>query len=397
MSSEIDYLTIKEIKKSWIILRNKCIKKIEQSYNNFGLDTCLSIHFLGIKSEKEETFRLKINSFISSYQFTESNLSLLGMLSYFRWIDSEQNKELFENGLLKLMSKKPSTGGVGFVSHIRLVVGVVFGYIGFGLKNHDQFKWLNNIMETYIKNVNKNTRDALLAAYLYDILNEQTKVEDILVKSKLIDGRDQVVALWMAINIINSSKIMSLKEGLVNNLYKITPSGFDTVDCAMTCNIIDNLLGNASNLLTEKGLDYLINLVKTFRYCIKRENNLQNEKDVQRVLWTMLRANYDDVVDEEYLKRYGLKNYKLDFGIKHLRTIVEVKYVGTKTNPKKIQDEMLADSQGYLNSSDEFDKIIFFIYDGSPKFNVYNDSQFVKDLKRVAGVKEVIVEPGRAT
>ena len=61
-------------------------------------------------------------------------------------------------------------------------------------------------------------------------------------------------------------------------------------------------------------------VLESFPYTIKRDlqylkKPLKDEKDVQRVLWTVLRSHFTDLVDEEVLGKFGLKHYQDDFGI----------------------------------------------------------------------------------
>lgn len=45
-----------------------------------------------------------------------------------------------------------------------------------------------------------------------------------------------------------------------------------------------------------------------------------------------------------------IKNYRRDFGVLDLGTLIEVKFVGEKTDVASIQEEILADLPGYLTA-----------------------------------------------
>ena len=143
-------------------------------------------------------------------------------------------------------------------------------------------------------------------------------------------------------------------------------------------------------------LSGLARILESFPYTLKRDytyrkRELDDEKDVQRILWTILRSHYPDLVDEEMLGKFGLKHYKDDFGIPSLATIVEVKVIRETTDLKGLQDELMTDSIGYFSSPSGYRHLVFFIYN---KANRQVDSAFVKALESLAPVAAVFVIPG---
>jgi hypothetical protein len=50
------------------------------------------------------------------------------------------------------------------------------------------------------------------------------------------------------------------------------------------------------------------------------------EREVQDILWLILRPVFDDLVDEETLHTVGHSTYRADFGIPSLGLLIEVKY-----------------------------------------------------------------------
>jgi hypothetical protein len=64
---------------------------------------------------------------------------------------------------------------------------------------------------------------------------------------------------------------------------------------------------------------------------------ITSEREVQDVLWILLRSVFDDVVDEETLPKFGHGSTRADFGIPSLKTLVEAKYAYTGQDFKKIE------------------------------------------------------------
>jgi hypothetical protein len=140
-------------------------------------------------------------------------------------------------------------------------------------------------------------------------------------------------------------------------------------------------------------LDQLLRALRRFRECCQFiERPPANERQVQDIIWVMLRAQFDRVDREDTLPRFGVKSYRPDFGVPDLRTLLEVKYVGPKTDLAAMQEEILADVPGYLNANTTYAGIVVFVYDGGHK--LLDPRKFVEDLRSVQGIVDVVVIPG---
>lgn len=137
----------------------------------------------------------------------------------------------------------------------------------------------------------------------------------------------------------------------------------------------------------------LIQALRRFRECCQYiQMPPKNEREVQDILWIMLRTQYERVDREDVLPRFGAKTYRPDFGIPDLQILVEVKFVGEKTVIGAIQEEILADVPGYLAAAPRFSGIIELVYDHAHKLR--DPRKFTEDLRSVEGILEVIVIPG---
>jgi len=93
---------------------------------------------------------------------------------------------------------------------------------------------------------------------------------------------------------------------------------------------------------------------------------IDNEPHVQAFLWSVLRpALGDDLVDEESLPSYGLKQPRVDFGILSLKLLIEVKMMRTPRDLKKVEDEVAADLASYFGNPKRFDRLVVYVYDDS--------------------------------
>lgn len=143
----------------------------------------------------------------------------------------------------------------------------------------------------------------------------------------------------------------------------------------------------------EPSISNLIQTIRRFRECCKYiQNPPQNEKEVQDILWIMLRSQFERVEREDTLSRFAAKTYKPDFVIPNLKGLIEVKFIGEKTDISKIQEEILADIPGYLGSNSTYDGIIVFVYDQAHK--LLDPRKFIEDIRSVDGIIDIIVVPG---
>ncbi|GGM93467.1 hypothetical protein GCM10011609_33750 [Lentzea pudingi] len=113
------------------------------------------------------------------------------------------------------------------------------------------------------------------------------------------------------------------------------------------------------------------------------------EREVQAILWVMLRAVFDDVVDEENLPKLGHSAYRADFALPRLGLLVEVKYVRTKHHFKDVEQEVIIDSIGYLKDSERYREVIVFIYDDSCSTEHHDETR--RALIDLPGITDVII------
>ena len=109
-------------------------------------------------------------------------------------------------------------------------------------------------------------------------------------------------------------------------------------------------------------------------------------------MWIMLRSQFDRVEREETLPKFGVKNYRPDFGIPDLQVLIEAKFISEKTQVSKIQEEVLADIPGYLSGSSGYNSLITFVYDSAHKLR--DTRSFIEDIRSVDGIIDVIIVPG---
>ncbi len=136
--------------------------------------------------------------------------------------------------------------------------------------------------------------------------------------------------------------------------------------------------------------DEVMLILNRVRACAKQHRTfITDEKTLQSFMYGILRSHFDDLKDEEPLAKYGMINFKPDFVIPSLATIIEAKYINEKTDPKRIQEQIQTDIDAYLRSNSTIKTIYFYVWDAANK---------MEDIKKLSNLErdnvKIIIEPG---
>lgn len=115
---------------------------------------------------------------------------------------------------------------------------------------------------------------------------------------------------------------------------------------------------------------------------------ITKEREVQDILWLILRSYFQDVIDEDALPKLGHSTYKADFGIGSLKLIIEAKFATSKDDFKKIEKEVQEDCIPYLRDS-RYQSLIVFIYDDSASVQEHDTT--CQALMHIPGIVDVVI------
>jgi len=116
---------------------------------------------------------------------------------------------------------------------------------------------------------------------------------------------------------------------------------------------------------------------------------IEDESDVQSIVWLMLRSCFEDLVDEDTLPKFGHSSYKADFGIPSLGLLIEVKVVRKAQDFKKVEKEIMVDSIGYLQETMRYSKLVVLIYDESSSVQEHGTTR--QNLRQIPTIEDVII------
>lgn len=191
-----------------------------------------------------------------------------------------------------------------------------------------------------------------------------------------------------------------LQQRVVSEALRTSPGQMSVPRAALVYQAVTTIL-DASISQAVLSRSHLVTILERFEPAMHRwrwdDSKLQHpirwevssEREVQDILWLMLRPVFDDLVDEETLAKMGHASYRADFGIPSLGVLIEVKYVRKSSDFKEIEQQVMVDSVAYVSGTTTYKEIVVFIYDASA--SVQEHSTAAAALRRLESVSDVVI------
>jgi len=113
------------------------------------------------------------------------------------------------------------------------------------------------------------------------------------------------------------------------------------------------------------------------RYDKRPTIDVKDEYDVQDLIHILLRLHFSDVRKEEYTPSYAGGSSRMDFLLKDIQTVIEVKKTRDTLKAKEIGEELIIDIAKYKTHPD-CKKLYCFVYD--PEGLIANPKSLESDL-----------------
>lgn len=385
------------------------LEKLVQRANLPGnLDGLLAHHILG---EHRPTFDWNVNPMTpkwlaeNEHRFAHAHgLAVLGYgLTAFPSTASQIARQHLSANLSNLMRKNPfQTDGVTFVNDPSQVVGLALAVNASHDDTPQARAWLAEILQD----------PKLRPASPFLLLFQERSRHIIGAKSRFdadVDAMDDPVQLagfhWLAtsakgLTTRDAGELRRLRSRLLSaialgQLGQISPPRAGLLLAAaahiVTASVDDLILSrNHVGVLLGRFADAM----RQWRY---DDNNLDqpirwpitSEREVQNIIWIMLRPVFDDLVDEEALRKVGHSTYRADFGIPSLELLIEVKYARKASDFKAFEKEIHEDYVAYLTDNVPYKKMAVFIYDQSVSVQEHGTTR--NALLRLPDITDVII------
>jgi hypothetical protein len=114
------------------------------------------------------------------------------------------------------------------------------------------------------------------------------------------------------------------------------------------------------------------------RYDDRETIDVQDEYDVQDLLYSILQLFFDDVRKEEWTPSYAGNSSRMDFLLKNEKIVIEVKKTRNSMKDKDLSEQLIIDIEKYKIHPD-CNQLICFVYD--PEGRIVNPIGIVNDLE----------------
>lgn len=186
-----------------------------------------------------------------------------------------------------------------------------------------------------------------------------------------------------------------LKDSDDENIKKLSSLNYNCIEnIKMIEKIIQNLklyiereyilLEKKENINLVNIFDLIFNnfhkVVKSLRNRYDNRNTIDvdDEYDVQDLLFAILQIFFKDIRKEEWTPSYAGNSSRVDFLLKEEKTVIEVKKTRKTMKDKDLGEQLIVDIAKYKSHPD-CKKLICFVYD--PEGRIVNPEGIVKDLE----------------
>lgn len=186
-----------------------------------------------------------------------------------------------------------------------------------------------------------------------------------------------------------------LEDNNDENIIQLSKLSFNSIEnLDMIKKIIYNLknyiqkdyiiLKKSNEIHIDNSFDLIFNnfhkIVKTLRNRYDNRNTIDvnDEYDVQDLLFAILQIFFNDIRKEEWTPSYAGNSSRVDFLLKKEKTVIEVKKTRNTMKDKDLGEQLIIDIAKYKAHPD-CEKLVCFVYD--PDGRIVNPEGIVKDLE----------------
>lgn len=294
---------------------------------------------------------------------------------------------------------------VAFPNMPRVFLGIVLGILSLPDDDgqRDLIIWLREVVSKAISRNRPRRSEGLLYQYVDSLLNARVVT--------VADSDDRSSLVEMALT----------EWGIRRGVFQTEPIGPDVVPLqerilvqACSTNLDDLCAGEAGVVWSAlksclsanihdsvMATPHVVLILSRFESCMRRwrwdESTrsaplhwpVVEEREVQDIVWLILRSVFDDLVDEDTLPKVGHSSYRSDFGIPSIGTLVEVKFARSAGDFRRIEKEVMEDSVGYLLETKNYHRLVVFIYDDSA--SVQEHSVTSRALEQIPNIEGVVI------
>lgn len=380
-------------------------KNISNANIEGNVDGLLAQHILGHDSRLQILWNVNCSNYWLENTYDPSNLAHVAALGYTIERDcSLQSKSLLEQGFQRATKRDISmTDHSSALYNFAVLFGLTLGAQTFNSIKPEYYIWIQKVIEKIKKNGTQTQLESPLLAYIAlksNINFQYSKNYNIQSPLDHCAALDWILDQDVEKNPFDSVERRSLRAIILEKALAETIEQQSAYQAALLWKSLRSAISEKVGVLLKSSSE-ISYILTQFESCLRRwrwdDINLekpvrwpiQSEREVQDILWIILRSRFPDLEDEDTLPKFGHSTYKADLGIPSLKLLIEVKFARKAADFKKIEKEVLEDKEPYLSAPERYREILVFIYDDSCSVQEHSTTQ--RALKRIQGIADVII------
>lgn len=335
--------------------------------------------------------------------FDPSNLGCVAALAYtIAYTGDCAHMGALEAGLQRATARDPKAAGHGAALHDPAVlVGLCIGANLLKEKSSPYVTWCGAVAQQLQKSLRTGRIDPMLAyassLCTADVLTLQVDMHDPLIQRAALDWWYRRPGHRSKLSI---ESLTELRTSVVEQLLSEPLEQLPAHQAALLWRCLRSAVSEATAAALQTPAT-IAHALRQFETSMKRWRwdserlqhpirwSIRSEREVQDILWMMLRPFCEDLEDEDTLPKFGHSTYRTDFGIPSLGLLIEVKYARAASDFKVIEKEVLEDVIPYLKSPERYREVLVFIYDVSSSVQEHDTT--ARALRSVPGITDVII------
>jgi hypothetical protein len=191
---------------------------------------------------------------------------------------------------------------------------------------------------------------------------------------------------------ISSAYKRALKQE--NGLARVSEEPYGTVPweadtLSLFADGIETVFGLKTNQSVSKDL---VSILRATQYAITDSGCFfeppQNEADVHHRVEAVLRCVFPDLRSKLPVSK-PIKNFEPDTGLPSVKTLVEYKFVESIADVKRVADEILADTRGYVSA--DWNNFVFLIYETNRLKSETEWNNLLHDCGTAANTQAIVI------
>lgn len=349
--------------------------------NPDSLDGLVALHF-DTRQRLRHTFKwcdyTKPDAWLTQQSDVSSQapkLATLGALLAYQIGSSSQIDEaaadVFHQGLSGLQKRKPDfTSSTSWVLQPSIVMAIALGIRAIGdIQTKD---WFTDLIATGFENRTVPLLPRLIYGYvlhLFDVKHPKLNIAASVDSLTACSLPELALSIWFARHEIGdwsaNNRIDWLNEAQTTFWERMVteePYAAEDYKAALLWEVMVSYLHSTPTVDSSARVsDMLLNFPAALERW-KPEWKIEDEADVQRLVFMVLRTYFDDLRYEDNLPKLGRSGHRYDIGIPQLKLLVEIKFARKAADFQKFVEEIGKDV-AQIHTQTHFTSFIVFIFD----------------------------------